>query len=229
MKKIITVLMTLILLTSICTYVNAYSTDKYSIDIPDTFAKVVEGSFSNAEGVNVNIQVTPYTYKNEKIYTEQTLNQIEKEMITGIEKELDATKKQLKDQYESYLSEEQINQLMDSFKFEKVETKEISTVTKNNYKCFHLISLCSMGEEKYYSNQYIIFSKTNNYTLTIASSKKEDTETEEMKNVVNSFTINNYEEPVQSSSSNPILIGAAVGAVIGGLIGVIKAKKKKEV
>lgn len=231
MRKFITFFILLVLLSlSFSTISNAYSTSQYSIDIPSTFDEITEGSFTNSDGTNVNVQINEYKFNNEKIFTEKNLNTFADMLTKEMQTYMDEVKKQAKEQYGEYLTEEEIDKLLNSFKFENIESKEISTITKNNYKCFHLISVCSMSDYKYYVEQYTIYSTDKIFTLTAAASDKEFLNSEEVKSIINSFTITNYEEPVEKSTINSGVIGGILGAVVAAIMTPIitKSKNKKK-
>ena len=104
----------------------------------------------------------------------------------------------------------------------KIKKKEITNCTKNNYKCMHLMS------EIYgcVCDQYAVVSGNKIYTITVAVVDEKDLESDDVKAIVNTFTLKDYKEPKQGFS--PILIGAIVGAGVGLLLGIIAAIKKKK-
>ena len=80
-------------------------------------------------------------------------------------------------------------------------SKEITTFTKNNYKC--MIVRYINGSNKY-DTGIVLFSKNKLYTIfyeiTDYSNKKDVNDTE-MENIISSFTINGYQEPIATSST----------------------------
>ena len=226
MKRIMIFLVTFVLCISFCIYTNAYTTDKFSIDIPEEYKSTSEGIFAKSDGTNIYVKSKPYKYKNENIYTEKFLDEFEKSFKTEIEAKLEETKQSLKEQYKSYFSEKQINDIITTIKFDTIDTRELTKITKNNYKCFHILSTCSINNQKLYTNQYLIYSKTDIYAISISSTEKESFESEEIKKILDSFTINNYEEPIPSFPTKYIVI--AVGAVIGAVVGTVFSLKNKQ-
>lgn len=103
----------------------------------------------------------------------------------------------------------------------KINSKEITKCTKNNYKCMHIESTY-LGVE---CDQYAIVSGNKIYTLTLSARNKEDFNNAEMKGILDSFTLKNYKEPQEGLS--PVLIGAIVGAGVGLLLAVVSVVKKK--
>ncbi len=192
MKKGILLSIVFILIVSLCTFVNAYSTSNYSFDVPSTWKELGgAGIFRDSSGNSVNVQVSKFTGDAGNPYTEEMLNEI----VDEIKNDDDS-----------------------SFKCKSIDTKEITTCTKNNYKCFHIIANYEMSYADYYCNQYGIVSGNEFYVITLSAEEKEEFESSEMKNIVDSFTIKNYQEPKSGPSILTwTLIGAGVGAVIGGL------------
>lgn len=180
----------------------AYSNLSYSIDIPSNYNKVGDNSFSSAKGHNINIQIVYYKgTTSEKFYTEERLNKIVNDMSDDIDTYKEEMRKKLKEKNEKYgnsLTEEEINQYADSYRIDSVEKKEITTFSKNNYKCFHIITKFTMGESSTYSNQYIVLLGNYIYTLTISAEDSSEFDSVELVNTINSFTIkedkNTYDE-----------------------------------
>lgn len=198
MKKSILITIVMLLILSVATSVNAYSTSDYSIDVPDTFKKVTSAAYSKEDGSSFNIQVTPYNEKEGDPYNQRTLDKLVDELAKGIS----------------------------NFKFNSADVKEITKCTKNNYKCFHVLSNFSMGYNNFYCDQYAIVSGNKIYTLTLGSFDKEDFNKDEMKGIIDSFTIKNYKEP--KSQMSPTLITAIIGAGVGALLGLVSVIKNKK-
>ena len=117
---------------------------------------------------------------------------------------------------------EELAKQMESTMKAKVSKKEITKCTKNNYKCIHLQS------ELYgfIIDQYAVVSGNKIYTVTLAAANKDDLNSGDLKNVLDSFTLKNYQEPQNGLS--PVLIGAIVGAGVGALMGIISVVKRKK-
>ena len=79
----------------------------------------------------------------------------------------------------------------------KVSSKEITTFTKNNYKCLKV-------DAKVYSapcRQYVVISGSKAFILTLASASDAGMNSADMNQIISSFTINNYQEPSASGVS----------------------------
>lgn len=224
MKKIFCVFLLFIFIFSLVGNVNAYSTSNYSIDIPSTYRKATEGSFTKENGNNVNVQVVPFTGSSSNSFTEEGLNQLTKNINSEIDNVRTEMKKTIKERYGEYLSDSEIDEYVKSFKCESIDKKEITTATKNNYKCYHIIASYSAGDYKYYAEQYSFISNNNVYTLTASVGEKSDLQSTEVKNIINSFTITNYKDPEQSSFfSNKLLSKIIATGIVALICGGIKA------
>ena len=136
--------------------------------------------------------------------------------------------------------EEIVNPIVESMKYEDCLVKELSTFTKNSYPCFHYISIFSSNGENAYTEQFQFVSGKTLYTISISSKDKEFFNKEEIKNAINSFTLNNYEEyAFANSKSNEVniihdsikdgLIYGCLFIVIGGIYKVINKQKSKKI
>ena len=231
MKKIFCGFLLFIFIFSLVGNVNAYSTSKYSIDIPSTYRKATEGSFTKENGNNVNVQVVPFTGSSSNAFTEDGLNKLTNNINSEIDNVRKEMKKTIKERYGEYLSDSEIDEYVKSFKCESIDKKEITTATKNNYKCYHIIASYSAGDYKYYAEQYSFISNNNVYTLTASVGEKSELQSSEVRNIINSFTISNYKNQEQSSIFSDKLLSKmiAVGivALICGGIKVISDKNKR--
>ena len=220
MKKIIISLLMVVLAICIASKDFAVSTDEYSIDIPSTYTKVVENSFTKEDGTNINVQIRSFTGSSQGAFSEEFLNEFEKtvgdQVVAGIKEEV---KTELKNQYGDSMKDEMIEQYLNKIKFDGVQKKEITTATKNNYKCAHVLSKYTIVDTSYYTDQYLFISNGKAYTLTAALYKESDIEAPEIKEIINSFTIVNYKDP--ESKSNPIINGVIKGACAGAAIALL--------
>ena len=138
--------------------------------------------------------------------------------------------------------EELMEELSNQSVYEKFDTKEVIDITKNNYRCAHIVA--KVNGYGYYVSQYIIVSGKKAYALTVRASSKSYLSSSEAEKIVNSFTIKDYKEPEIAKSSNKsskdsseefadeilhrTIIGAVSGAVLGAIIAVFyKLKNKK--
>ena len=228
MKKIICSFLLFIFIFNIVGSVNAYSTSQYSIDIPYTYRKATEGSFTKENGNNVNVQVVPFSGSSSNAFTEEGLNRLTKNINSEIDNVRTEMKKTIKERYGEYLSDNEIDEYVKSFKCDSIDKKEITTATKNNYKCYHIIASYSAGDYKYYAEQYSFISNNNVYTLTASVGEKSDLQSLEVRNIINSFTISNYKDPEKSSFFSDKLLSKMIAAGIVALIcGGIKAISDK--
>ena len=193
----------------------AYSTDYYSIDIPTSYTKVSENSFTDKNGYNINIQIVPFNDSvDQSSYTEERLNSL----VNGLKNEIDNYREEFKlalqeknQQYNSGLTETQINEYAKSVKVNFIDKKEIINFTKNNYKCFHIIANYSISDYNYYVEQYTLFSGNNVFTLSISSEDLDYFNRQDIKNIVNSFTIKNFKD---SSTVSPGLLSKIISSII---------------
>lgn len=231
MKKVICSFLLFIFILNLVGNVNAYSTSQYSIDIPSTYTKVTEGSFTKENGNNINIQVVPFSGSSSNAFTEEELNQLTKNINSEIDNLKTEMKKTIKERYGKYLSDSEINEYVKSFKCDSIDKKEIIKATKNNYKCYHIIARCSVGDYKYYVEQYSFISNNNVYVLTASVGEKGDLQSSEVKNIINSFTISNYKNPEKSSffslDVSPKIIATTIVAIIGVAIKYFVGKAKE--
>ena len=229
MKK--TILITLIfLLLSLCGVVNAYESSKYSIELPNYYLSMAQDTFSDANGNTINIQVSKGD-GNGNPYTQENLDRLVNEMYNNVDAYKEQIAESLKETYGSYYSEEQIKPYVDGFKCKSIDTKEITTVSKNKYKCFHIVANYEMGDYSYYCKQYSIASGDEYYTITISAKEKEDLFPQEVSDSIDSFTIKDYQEPKAVNKTGSIIkyicIGAGCGALAGVLSYFINKNRKK--
>lgn len=194
MKKIISVLIVFILILSVCNFVNAYSTSKYSVDVPSTFTEVMEGSFTSNDGANFNVQITSYAGSETDPFTISNLN----DLVNGLKN--------------------QIGKLNSTIKFKNLEIKEITTVTKNNYKCFHIQYTYELAGSEYWCEQYSLLSGKDIFTLTSTASTTIKLHSSEMKGIVDSFTVTNYQGKTGTSSPSSLIGGNTTSSSSNSLL-----------
>lgn len=238
MKKISVVI---VLMISIIILGNAncwaYSTSDFSINIPAGYNDDGENSFTNSNGENINIMIVPYKGDTKgELYTEEHLEDILKGVYSEVDSQRDTLKEELRKKNINYgagLTEEEIEQLANSFKIESIVKKEVTTFSKNNYKGFHTITKYSMGDAYYYTDQYMVLSRNNIYTLTITGATLTEVNSSKNKAVVDSFTISNFQEEKSSSGklSDKVLtsfFSTLILCGIGGIIGAVQKKKNNK-
>ena len=231
MKK--TVICLLIAVFIICgvSQVFAVSTDEYSIDLPAEYVKGAENSYTKADGTNVDIQIEPFSGSSKGAFSNEFLDEFEKtvgeQVVIGIKDEVRA---EVKKQYGSSMTDEMIEQYLNKIKFDGVEKREITTATKNNYKCAHVLSKYTIVDAPYYTDQYLFISNNKAYTLTAAIYKQSDIESQEIKDIINSFTLANYKDPEAKSNTivKDAIKGACIGAGIAALTAIVGAVAKKK-
>lgn len=230
MKKTSLISIIFVLIFGVFGEVFAYSTNQFSIDIPDNYIKVTTNSFTNENGNNINIQIGSFSNTGKgELYTEENLNELVDEIYKNLEDQKENLKIEMKNQYGAYYTDEQISEYVNSFKCNYIDTKEITTFGKENYKCFHIVGNFTMSDLTYFSSQYTVASGNNIYTLTISGDNKEFFETDEVKNIVSSFSINNFKEVKGKMSDTMQSVIIIIGcAIIGGVIGVITRKRNKD-
>jgi len=232
MKKYISVFFIIIVSILFTNNALAYSNDKYSIDIPNGYSQVSENSFTNEDGYNINVQISPFSDDiTGDLYTESNLEEI----VDSFEEEAGNYKDKMKNVLNesnkkngNVLTQNDINEYVKSFKIEVIK-KEITTFTKNEYKCFHIVSKCSMSDTSFYISQYGVVSGKDLYILTITSKFVTDFDySSKITNTIDSFTIKDF-KPYQETSFIGDLIANLMLTVIAFELGpfVLKVIKRK--
>lgn len=154
---------------------NVFSSSVYSIEVPSTFKKDKSKDYWQRQVDNEKISILVYNTNNEK-----KLN-IEKVRINDINKEqyLDVLKTTFKEK--GY----KINSY--SLDLDKTRLNDYPTIVMDVSSKY---TLESKEESIVYQRQYILSSKNYVYYLIVSSSNKDYLDKEEIKNIVNSFKIN---------------------------------------
>ncbi len=171
--------------------VNAYSRDNYTIEVPDTYTENPENVFAKKNGNNFNIQIT----KNESgkfYYNDDFLNEITDSFVNDMDLYIDKIKEGVKEQYKGILTEEQIEDYISTIKLNGLVSKEVTTFTKNNYPAFHYVMNYTFGEANYNVELYQLASENKIYTVTITGIDDTYRNSDEVKKILDSFTITNY-------------------------------------
>lgn len=235
MKKlfvsIISVMIFLIFIQSIC---YAYSTSNYSINIPYGYKQTSIDTFANTNGNGISITMEAINSENYTFhYDNKTLN----DFANSIENNLDDYKEELKKAFMqaynpntiSYIEyERRVNVILNSIKI-NIPSKEITTFTKNDYKCFCIEYYMTADTiTPVYGRQYVVLDKSNAYIVTMTGSTRQSLYTSEVESMLDSFTINNY-RPIDDSSFESIFVMLAVIIIITLIIffAVIKPKRQK--
>lgn len=233
-KRTITLVLLMIIIFS-TTISLAYSGDKYEIEIPETFSSelnsYLENYWGDDEGNSINIQISEIKKANEFQYSEEFLNALVDQIKNNIDQYREEIKKQLIEQYEAGFAglnvskeeiEEIVNPLVEQMEYKDFLVKEVTTFTKNNYPCLHYISNLSIGDENIYTETYQLVSDKTAYTITIASNDVTFFGKQEVKDMINSFTIKDYKEYAFANEKTKIKIPTVlIYAIVGGLLGML--------
>lgn len=177
-KKISSIILVAIIIACANLTSFAYSTDKYEIEIPDSFSQKSDSEVQNYMSTFVSSE-------NENC----EINVILKE-----------------DSLDFNLSEKNLNFFQKNFTSRynvSILTSEITTFTKNSYACFHYFTEYTFEENTDYMEAYVVKSDTDCYYITLFADDKEFFEMESTKNIVNSFTIKDY-VPTTTAASDSI-------------------------
>ena len=228
MRKIVCSLLIIVLTTCIMSVTNAYSSTEFKIDVPSTYTEETENNFKNEDGTTISIKKTEENSLAEINYTEEELKFITDRIEKSFDEYKEKIKAEIKEKQGDSVSDEKIEEVLKDIKW-NIEKKEIIDITKNNYKCFHIVSNISTGETSYYTDQYSIASGNTFYTITISVTEKEELESQEIKNILDSFTIINYKahKGKQSTSHNKMssIVIVIVVMIIGAILGAINRKR----
>ena len=113
----------------------------------------------------------------------------------------------------------------------EITDKAVVKFTDNKYKGFNIKSKYSIEDISIYANQYMVFSGGYQYVLSIGSYDKSYFDSTEAKNIVDSFTIRNF-NPIDTSPlmsfSNVLPIIAIIVVVIFAILYIIKKREDKK-
>ena len=205
MKKVnkIVIVFLMVMIISIPSINFAMETNDYTMEDPTGFSNTLgENILVDADGNSINVIVQDNTDSFD--YTQEFLDQLTDEIKNNIDAYRQAVADEVKAQYaNSGIDEAALNsyiqQVVSKMEYKDFLVKELTTCSKNQYKCFHFISEISLGEEQStFTETYQIASgkKADKiYTITISSNDKTFFENEKVKEAINSFTIKDYEEP----------------------------------
>lgn len=166
-KKFISMICLTLILATVNSTSFAYSTGQYDIEIPDSFIPRDENDTQDYISSFVSAE-----NENFEIYI------VFREDVLSFD-----------------ISEENLGVFMQIFKPEYTSTtvtSEITTFTKNNYKCFHYDMEIPFCDTVDYMETYVTKSGIDYYFITLVSDKKELLELESTKDIINSFTIADY-------------------------------------
>lgn len=205
----------------------AYSNDDYSIYIPSQYTEIFENNFVDDNGLSISIVINSHAYKGE-IYTKDNLNELVKETMSISKEDILNSIKNVNEQLNTSHTEDELENLANSIKIETTSIQEISTFSKNNYKCFHFILKITLDDFSYYANQYCVFSKTEYFILSISGYDINYFSNPEILKTIDSFTINNYQEIEEEESlSEKMFISAISTMIFMGICSIFNYRKKK--
>lgn len=207
----------------------AYSNEYYSIYIPSSYTEIKDNYFMDDNGLNINIIIDSHSYKGE-VYTNEHLNDFVDRFKSMSENDILSSLKSVDEKYNTNYTNEELEELSNSIKIETTSVKEISTFTKNNYKCFHYILKISFGDFYYYANQYCVFTKNNYFILTITGNDMDYFNNSEITKTINSFTIKNYQEVEKEESIwEKTYVSAISAMILAGISFIFNKKKSKKI
>ena len=243
LKKVIT--FAIIMIITFSPVINfAYSGDKYEIEILDSFSSelnnYIENYWGDEEGNSINIQISEIKSANQFQYSEEFLNGLINEIKNNIDQYKTEIREKLIHQYEGLSEldipreeiEKVVNPIVENMEYKDFLVKEITTFTKNNYPCLHYISNLSLGDQNIYTETYQVVSDKTAYTLTISSNDYNFFSKQEVKDMINSFTIKDYKEYAFANKNKRNIINSfVVYFLVGGTMGVIAKfiQNKKQV
>ncbi len=166
-KKITSMICLTLILASVNLISFAYSTDQYDIDIPDSLVLQDEGD--TQDFISTFVSAENENCELDIVYRNNMLD------FDLSEKNLNFFKESFYSQYES-----------------ATITSEVTTFTKNNYRCFYYSIEIPVDDATGYMETYITKSGSDCYYITLFSDNKEFLESESIKNMIDSFTIKNY-------------------------------------
>ena len=123
--------------------------------------------------------------------------------------------------------DELLNEVLDKVstmsQYKSFETKEVTTISKNDYKCAHIRA--KLSSYSFYVDQYQVISKGKIYTITFTSSSTAYFSSSDVEDMLESFTIKNYEDPTAGASVKKVAKNAGkvigiIAGVVGGIIGI---------
>ena len=184
-------------------YSSTYTDDDFTLEIPDEWYQGYNTAWGDVNGnsVNVNITSAPGFYTYDQIYSQEMLDELEKMMENDMEEYKEDIKEQMQSTYGEVMSEEDISDFVDSIHVDDIEAKEISTFTKNDYPCLHVIMTTGgtiMGEDiTMRQEMYQTYSNSKIYTVAASG----DLSDQALLDTVDSFTLNDYNPPAAAGFS----------------------------
>jgi len=181
-----------------------YSNLNYSIDIPTNYENINNGHWLRQDReVAILIQSIPIENTQHFKYNNQNLNSL----IKGLN--------------------ESVSQYA-NVKIDILE-KSVQKFTKNKYKSFFIKSRYLLNGTNLYAIQYVVGSNSVMYMLTIESTNLEQLNSYEVEDIVDSFTISNFNS-IEDTSLSDRVIAVTLSTMIGGVVyELIHYKKNKHI
>lgn len=203
MKKCISAFFIIMICIIFSSNSSAYSNDKYSINIPAGYSEVKENTFKDENGNTIQVQTKSFSddISGEEVYTQSNLETWANSLKEGVSKyknnlkELLIAENNLKG---NTLTQEEIDKYVESFETDIIK-KEITTFTKNKYKCFHVIIKLSTGDFLFYMDNYTVTSGKELYSLSISANDINSFNSDLITDTIDSFTINNLKSYQETS------------------------------
>lgn len=228
MKKKIAIIHLLILviisLTSTSTY--SYSTEQYNISLPSSYTQISTNTFADAQGNSINLNIKQEQadkgFKYEQKYLDKlldgfTTNQFKQGIIKGLNDALNNC--------DIYLTDEELLQIYNQMDI-NIENASITTCTKNNYQCFYVEYTAQLNNTKSYVAQYIIISQNYSYVISISTNNKNYLKSTELKEIINSITLKNYQEIEENETIwVKMILTAIVALICGGIYNIFQKNK----
>lgn len=182
-KRIFSIILVVFTALSSGLVASSYSENLYYIDLPDTFSEQKSNQFVDKDGNTIIVHISPR-------------HKLQEEIPKGIESIYD-----LGDSITSMLpSDESVNAEFGNF-----DKYEITTFTKNDYKCLHVKFSAVINNVPKYMDVYRTYTNNSIFNIFISSSDETFAESESIKNTLNSFTIKNN-QATDSLDESEILV-----------------------
>lgn len=235
MKKINIMYIIIIMLIFCATSIYAESNDLYSIELADGFTEITKNYFSDNDGNTINIIINELSSTEGFEYTDENLEIIISEANNAnIESSKEELKQQMKETFGDSFSDEYIEQYVESIKINGVLKKKIKEIGKSKYECFYYRTKWSVGEDySYLADTYMVISAKKSYTITVSGTET-FLESENINNMLDTFTIVNF-KPIEKESFGKNILAAGFSGMLETLIlvgmfgafGAIFGRKKK--
>lgn len=180
-----------------------YSNPDYSINIPSNYKNISNGHWLRQDSeVEILIQSVPIESTQHFKYNNQNLNSLVKSLNESA------------NQYENVRID--------------ILDKSVQKFTKNKYKGFFIKSIYSLSGYNLYAIQYVVGSNNVMYMLTIESTNLGQLNSYEVKDIVDSFTISNFNSIEDTSLSDRLIVATLSVIIIEAVYNFIANRKNKK-